>query len=94
MIFTDKNTCMSTKTIALELSVYEKLRRQKRESESFTRTIDRLIENSRRTFTCEAAVADASAVWGQGLSPEEEKTFNEVIESGRKDVSWKVERPE
>ena len=42
---------MSTKTIAVETGVYEKLAALKRESESFTKVIDRLIEgNKERTI--------------------------------------------
>ena len=37
---------MSTKTIALDNVVYEKLAREKREGESFSRTIDRLLRES------------------------------------------------
>ncbi len=38
---------MSTKTIALDTRVYEKLAGLKRGSESFTKVIDRLIEGNR-----------------------------------------------
>ena len=38
---------MSTKTIALETRVYEKLAGLKKGSESFTKVIDRLIEGNR-----------------------------------------------
>jgi len=37
---------MSTKTIAVEHSVYERLAREKRASESFTKTIERLIDSA------------------------------------------------
>ncbi len=39
---------MSTKTIAVRMDVYEKLAREKRDSESFTATIKRLLENNTR----------------------------------------------
>ncbi len=85
---------MSTKTIAVEQTVYEKLRLQKRDSESFTKTIDRLIETSPKGFTCAAAVMEASALWGAPLTAAEEKILNDTVESGRKKNGWDVERPE
>lgn len=85
---------MSTKTIAVEISVYEKLRRQKRDSESFTKTIDRLIENSDQALTCERAVSEAATVWGEPLDADEQKIFHDAVESGRKRNGWDVERPE
>jgi len=85
---------MSTKTIAVEISVYEKLRREKRDSESFTKTIDRLIENAGHALTCERAVAEAGTVWGSALDAVEEKLFHDAVEWGRKENGWDVERPE
>jgi len=37
------STCMSTKTIALESGVYDRLARHKRQSESFSKAIDRIL---------------------------------------------------
>lgn len=85
---------MSTKTIAVEQSVYEKLRLQKRDSESFTRTINRLIETSREGFTCATAVKEAASLWEEPLSSEDEKILNDTLESGRQISGWDVERPE
>ena len=42
---------MSTKTIAVETSVYERLAREKRESESFTKVITRLLAASAESRT-------------------------------------------
>ena len=57
---------MSTKTIAVESTVYDRLAREKRSSESFTKTIHRLI-HAANSGTCAAAVADAAA--SRGVSP-------------------------
>jgi len=43
----------------VEHTVYERLAREKRSSESFTKTIERLI-HSANSGTCAAAVADAA----------------------------------
>jgi predicted CopG family antitoxin len=42
---------MSTRTIAVDSEVYRKLHRLKRESESFSRVIDRLVESTGRAHT-------------------------------------------
>ena len=48
---------MSTKTIAVESSVYEKNARHKRASESFAKTISRLLETSTIIHTRQQATA-------------------------------------
>jgi len=53
---------MSTKAIAVESSVYERLAREKRPSESFTKTINRLIHTA-NIGTCASAVAEAAPLW-------------------------------
>ena len=53
---------MSNKIIAVENSVYERLAREKRSSESFTKTIERLLQSA-SSGTCASAVADAASVW-------------------------------
>lgn len=54
---------MSAKTIAVESSVYERLARAKRGSESFTKTIQRLLDEV-HGGTCAEAVAESAAIWG------------------------------
>ncbi len=81
---------MATKTIALEVSVYDKLARQKRSSESFTKTIERLIEHNQSSFTCEAAVTEAGRIWAD-TSAKESDTLEQVITEGRASTRWDVE---
>lgn len=83
---------MSTKTIAVELSVYEQLAREKRESESFTKTIERLI-HSASSGTCAAAVADAASVWHAIGNEVDADQMEQVIRLNRRSTNWEVERP-
>jgi predicted CopG family antitoxin len=81
---------MATKTIALEVSVYDKLLGRKRNSESFTKTIDRLISESAGSRTCAEAVANASKIWSPGTDAEAQ-TLEDVIQAGRENTRWEVE---
>ena len=83
---------MSTKTIALESSVYERLARHKRGSESFTKTIQRLLDES-NGGTCAAAVAESAAIWGSIATAAEADQMEQLVMQGRKDTNWDVERP-
>jgi predicted CopG family antitoxin len=83
---------MSTKTIAVENSVYERLAREKRSSESFTKTIDRLIHAS-NIGTCAAAVADAATVWQAIGNDADADRMEQVIHQNRVTTNWEVERP-
>ena len=83
---------MSTKTIALEHSVYERLAREKRPSESFTKTIERLI-HSANSGTCAAAVADAASVWHSIGNDADADRMEQVIQMNRSSTNWEVERP-
>ena len=87
---------MSTKTVALETSVYDRLARHKRGSESFTRTIDRLLGEVSGPSTCAEEVREAAAIWGTADSGRETaaKVMEAVVRGARKDVEWEVERPE
>jgi len=85
---------MSTKTVAVEQSVYEKLLSQKKDSESFTKTINRLIDGASGQYTCEAAVQDAVAIWGKPLAVDELKQIEAVVAESRGATGWEVERPE
>jgi hypothetical protein len=84
---------MSTKTIALETSVYERLARHKRASESFTKTINRLLETSTVTGTCADAVASAARIWRENGNSEEAAVMEQLIRDGRSQVNWDVETP-
>lgn len=81
---------MATKTIALEVSVYDKLLGRKRNSESFTKTIDRLISESAGSRTCADAVATAAKIWNDGTD-DEAQTMEDVLREGRKNTRWAVE---
>lgn len=81
---------MATKTIALEVSVYDKLLGRKKPSESFTKTIDRLISESANQFTCAAAVAAAGQIWNAG-SEREAQIMDEALRKNREPSIWNVE---
>lgn len=83
---------MSTKTIAVESSVYERLAREKRSSESFTKTIDRLIRQA-NNGTCAAAVADAEAVWQAIGNDTDADKMEQLLNVNRSTTNWEVERP-
>lgn len=82
---------MSTKTIALENTVYEKLARRKRDGESFTKTIDRLVEEQQGSGTCADAVREAAALWGGKPTKAEAEALENVVRSNRKQTDWSVE---
>ena len=73
---------MSTKTIAVETSVYERLAALKRESESFTRVIDRLI-TGRRPATLGALLNDLQKSGLPALTEAEAATMNRVTAANR-----------
>lgn len=85
---------MSTKTIAVDSRIYEKLARQKREGESFTRTIDRLVDSQSGTGTCADAVRQAATVWAGKRSLSGAKKMEAVVRSNRRRANWSVEIPE
>lgn len=84
---------MSTKTIAVEHSVYERLAREKRASESFTKTIERLI-HSANSGTCAAAVADAAPAWDAIGNDADADRMEQMVHQNRSTTNWEVERPE
>jgi predicted CopG family antitoxin len=81
---------MATKTIALEVSVYDKLMGCKKPSESFTKTIDRLISESADQHTCASAVAAAGEIWKSG-SEREAQIMDEALRKNREPSAWVVE---
>jgi len=81
---------MATKTIALEISVYDKLLDCKKPSESFTKTIDRLISESADQHTCASAVAGAERIWKAG-SEREAQIMDEALRKNREPSTWDVE---
>ena len=83
---------MSTKTIAVESSVYERLAREKRSSESFTKTINRLIHTA-NSGTCASAVADAASVWQAIGNDSDAERMEQILHRNRASTDWKVESP-
>ena len=85
---------MATKTIAVDAEVYRKLAGRKRESESFTRLLDRLADAYNGQGTCADAVREAAAVWGKSeRNKTEAEVFESVIKANRKSAKWDVEKP-
>lgn len=79
---------MSTKTIALESSVYERLAREKRESESFTKVISRLLTNVGQAYTGRSIVSALSKL--QPIQENEAKLMLAVVEENRASEKWPV----
>jgi predicted CopG family antitoxin len=77
---------MSTKTIALESSVYERLAREKRESESFTKVISRLLTNAGQVHTGRSIVSALANV--KPLQDNEAEQMLAVVEENRTGEKW------
>ena len=84
---------MSTKTIALNTAVYQKLALRKRGAESFTKTIDRLIAGSSEP-TCADAVRETARIFGTVDTEAEADRLDEWHRQGGETTDWSVERPE
>jgi predicted CopG family antitoxin len=83
---------MSTKTIAVDVTVYRKLSDRKRESESFTRLLDRLADADTGHGTCADAVREAAEIWGKSDDTKTDADKSEgVVRANRKSVNWDVE---
>ncbi len=76
----------------MEHSVYEQLAREKRSSESFTKTIERLIQSA-SSGTCAAAVADAASVWQAIGNDADADRMEQMVQLNRSATNWEVERP-
>ena len=77
---------MSTKTIALESSVYERLAREKRESESFTRLIARLLTNASQAHTGGNIASSLTRM--QPLYKDEAEQMLAVVDENRTSEKW------
>lgn len=77
---------MATKTIAVDLEVYEKLAAAKQEGESFSRTIDRLLAEFGDAHTGREIVARLEAI--SPLTDDEAQVFLRVIAENRSDEDW------
>jgi predicted CopG family antitoxin len=79
---------MSIKTIAVDVKTYENLSRAKRPSESFTKTIDRLLKDARSTYTCGNAFETVSSIVKSPLSSQEADDMEKVVQDNRRNTHW------
>jgi predicted CopG family antitoxin len=77
---------MSTKNIALNARVYELLARHKRESESFSKTIERLLSEVKRHATGSDILRNLGTI--PPLTEEEAARFLAVVEDNRRTETW------
>ncbi len=77
---------MSTKTIALESSIYERLASLKREGESFSKVIDRLLADVANAHTGSDILKALEGV--SPLSAEDAETFLGVVAEDREGERW------
>ncbi|MCU0303578.1 MAG: antitoxin VapB family protein [Thermoanaerobaculales bacterium] len=77
---------MSSKTIAVDTHVYEKLAGVKREGESFSRTIDRLIDQLGEAHTGRDILRGLSSV--ASLSFDDAETMLAVVAENREIETW------
>lgn len=77
---------MSTKTVALESGVYERLARHKRQSESFSKAVDRLLDRVVSAHT----VADVIARLDEQplLSEADASEMAGVVRENRETERW------
>ena len=80
---------MSTKTIALDLKVYQKLARMKSEGESFSRTIDRLVDRYPKAHTGADIIAGLDNA-PPPLSEGEERQMEKLVEQQRRTDQWNL----
>jgi predicted CopG family antitoxin len=84
---------MGTKTIGLRDDVYERLKARKREDESFTELMDRLLEETttdwregfgtlskRDADKLEQIVEDSRTQTGEGLAARQQEAFRELAQ--------------
>ena len=77
---------MSTKTIAVDTGVYEKLSGVKREGESFSRAIDRLIDQVGAAHTGRDILQGLSDV--KQLSCDDAEVMLSVVAENRENETW------
>jgi len=77
---------MSTKTIAVDTRVYEKLSGVKREGESFSKAIDRLIDRVGAAHTGRDILRNLSAI--PTLSYDDAEVMLAVVAENRDNESW------
>ncbi len=77
---------MSTKTIAVDTRVYERLAASKRESESFSKAIDRLLVEVASAHTSGDILRGLSRI--APLSEVDSEQFLEVVAENRAKERW------
>jgi len=77
---------MSSKTIAVDSRVYEKLAGEKREGESFSRVIDRLIDQVGAAHTGRDIVRGLAEL--PALSDEDAEAILAVVAENRESEAW------
>lgn len=78
---------MSTKKIALDSQVYSRLAAFKRESESFSKAVARLLDEVQDSHTGRDVRATLATM--PGLSPDEAEAMEKVVEDARRAERWK-----
>ncbi len=77
---------MSTKTIAVDARVYERLAAARREGESFSKTIDRLLTEVAAAHTGGDILAGLAAL--PPLSDEDARVFAQLVAESRASERW------
>lgn len=77
---------MSTKTIAVDSSVYERLAGEKREGESFSRAIDRLLEEVGAAHTGRDILRSLEDI--PALDDQDSEVMLAVIRENRESEMW------
>lgn len=78
---------MSVKTIAVQTQVYGRLMTVKREGESFSKLIDRLIHDAGSSASGEAILDRLGTV--PSLADDEAQVFLHVVEENRAQERWR-----
>lgn len=78
---------MRTKTITRETKTCEKLAVERRDPESFTELIERLLAG-RSSSTCGDAVRNAPLIWNTTDQNKDADVMNEVLQQGREQTDW------
>ena len=77
---------MSTKTIAVDTRVYERLAAAKKEGESFSKAIDRMLKQIEAASTGRDVLRGLEAM--PPLSVEDSRVFLEVVAENRAGTDW------
>jgi predicted CopG family antitoxin len=88
MTETYRIVCMSTRTIAVDSGVYQRLAAAKREGESFSRAIDRLLTTVSTAHTGKDILRELPGL--PSLSAEDAEVFLRVVAENRALEAWEV----